>query len=90
MAKIQLAPAFQKITSGEKNIEVKSLVLSDALDELEVKYPGIKSKIVGESNQILKYVTIFLGKEDVKYLDGLKTKIAPSDRVNILVAVAGG
>ncbi|MBC7465412.1 MAG: MoaD/ThiS family protein [Bdellovibrio sp.] len=90
MAKMILAPAFQKITQGEKWVKVESSTLIEAIHELDQKYPGIKSKIVGDAGQILNYVSIFLGKEDVRYLQGLKTKLEPLDEVSILVAIAGG
>ncbi|MFZ3231537.1 MAG: MoaD/ThiS family protein [Pseudobdellovibrio sp.] len=90
MPKFILGSAFHKLTGGKKQIEVESLILSDALIELDLNYPGLKNKIIGDSNQILKYVSIFIGKEDVKYLDGLKTKMQPMDQISVLVAIAGG
>ncbi|MDO9182932.1 MAG: MoaD/ThiS family protein, partial [Bacteriovorax sp.] len=69
---------------------VKCITIAEAIDELEEKFPGIKIKILSDSNQIYNYITIFLGNEDIKYLKGLKTKLQPSDQITILVAVAGG
>jgi molybdopterin synthase sulfur carrier subunit len=89
MAKIQFSSALQKIT-GQKIVTVTSSTLEDAINELEVTYPGIKKKIVSDTNEILKYVVIFLGNEEVKYLQGLKTQIQPSDKISILMAIAGG
>lgn len=90
MAKVKIPPAFQKITGGKSIVEVQGGTLREAIAELDSGYPGIQGKIIGDADQILRYVSIFVDGENARHLQGLDTRIVPSTQVSILVAVAGG
>lgn len=90
MAKVEFSPALMKLTQGQSSLEVTSSTLSEVIQEIESKFPGIKEKLLTESGQIQRYVSVFIGSEDARYLDGLKTKISKSDHISILLALAGG
>jgi molybdopterin synthase sulfur carrier subunit len=37
-----------------------------------------------------KFVNVYVNDEDIRYLDGLDTKVGDGDAISILPAVAGG
>ncbi len=63
--------------------------LSALIDNLDSDYPGIKDRIVDEG-AIRRYVNVYINSEDVRFLDGVNSKLSDGDEVDILPAVAGG
>ncbi|HEU4867900.1 MAG TPA: MoaD/ThiS family protein, partial [Actinomycetota bacterium] len=43
-----------------------------------------------DNGEIRRFVNIYVGEEDVRFLDGLDTKLEGGNLVSILPAVAGG
>ena len=57
---------------------------------LEAAHPGLGERLVDEDGGLRKFVNIFVDDDDVRYLDGLDTKVADGITVSIIPAVAGG
>jgi molybdopterin synthase sulfur carrier subunit len=64
--------------------------LREVLDDLEYRYPGFASSIVGEDGGLHRFINLYVNGEDVRYLGSLETEVADGDTVAILPAVAGG
>ena len=43
------------------------------LDDLEASYTGIRSRIVDETGELRRFVNVYVGNDDVRFLDGLAT-----------------
>jgi molybdopterin converting factor small subunit len=39
---------------------------------------------------VRRFINIYVGEEDVRFLDGLKTKLNTGDQISIVPAIAGG
>ena len=61
---------------------------------IEVRIPttGIQERLVdpAKDNQLRRFVNVYVNDEDVRFLDGVTTKLTDGDSVTILPAVAGG
>jgi molybdopterin synthase sulfur carrier subunit len=90
MALIEIPSALQKFSAGQKSVNVSAPTLALAINELEEKFPDLKGKLVTGAQQIPRFISIFVGQDDVKYQDGLQTQLNDKTRVSILVAIAGG
>ena len=64
--------------------------LQDVLDALEAKAPGISARIVDEAGALRRFVNIYVGDDDVRFLEGLATVIRDGSTVSVIPAVAGG
>ena len=65
-------------------------LITDSINELENQFPGIAAKIVDQDNNLHNFVNIFMDGEDVRYLDGINTKLTHNCEISIVPAVAGG
>lgn len=63
--------------------------LAELFTDLETRHNGIRERIV-DGDQLRRFVNVYLNDEDVRFLDGISTKLADGDSVTILPAVAGG
>ncbi|MEM6285477.1 MAG: ubiquitin-like small modifier protein 1 [Chloroflexota bacterium] len=89
MASIKIPTPLRQYTGGESKIEVEGATVGAALDSLVSKYPDLKQHIY-EDEKLRSFVNVFLGEEDVRFLDGVDTEIDPDDNLRIIPSIAGG
>jgi molybdopterin synthase sulfur carrier subunit len=90
--KIQLPASLRETgQSGLLDVGVPALgTLRAVLDELEGRYPTVKSRLLDERGDIPGYVTFYVNGEDVRLGEGLNTRVNDRDEVVILPAISGG
>jgi len=59
------------------------------LDTLETKHPGLRDRLLDDKG-VRRFVNIYVGDEDIRFLDGLETKLKAGDEISIVPAIAGG
>src|SRR4051794_26909643 len=82
----QLRPA----TGGEAEAAVEGGTVAEVLDALYERHTGLRERIAGEDGGLRRFVNVYLGGEDVRFLDGLDTEGQDGAEVTILPAGAGG
>ena len=60
------------------------------LDNLEASFPGIRARIVDEQGALRRFVNVYVGDDDVRFIGGLDAEVADGARISIIPAVAGG
>ncbi|MDA1096396.1 MAG: MoaD/ThiS family protein, partial [Chloroflexi bacterium] len=90
-ATLKVPTALRRITDGADRLEVSAGSLANALDELDVRFPGLKDRVLDdETGNIHPFISIFLNGDDVHYLRGLETGVKDGDEIIIVPAIAGG
>ena len=87
---IKIPTPLRKLTDGNSTVSVSGSNITNIISDLENKYPGIKDRICEENGEIRPFVNIFVNGEDIRYLEGLNSKLSEDDEVSIVPAVAGG
>ncbi|HEX6124950.1 MAG TPA: ubiquitin-like small modifier protein 1 [Pyrinomonadaceae bacterium] len=88
---VYLSGHLKALTDGQTEVALESDFdsVQDALDALWKRYPALRDRILNEQDEIRQHVNVFLGTEDVKRGEGLKTRLT-SDEIHIFNAVSGG
>ena len=68
---------------------VDGSTVGEVLDALYDRYGELRSRIA-EDGGLRRFVNVYVGGEDIRFLDGLDTAVEDGDEVTILPAVAGG
>ncbi len=87
---VRIPTTMRPLTGGEKQVSVETGTLSDVIAALEAAHPGFGERLLDDDGGLRKFVNIFVDDDDVRYLDGLDTKVADGLTVSIIPAVAGG
>lgn len=87
---VRIPTILRNYTNNESTVEVAAGTLVQIIDALEVAAPGIKPRIVDDAGALRRFVNVFVGEEDVRFLDGIDTAIADGVTVSVIPAVAGG
>ena len=87
---IRLPTVLRQHAGGQATVQAQGGTLGEVFEDLIRQFPGLADKVVTEDGSLHKFVNVYVNEDDVRYLDKLDTKIADSDSISILPAVAGG
>src|SRR5262245_14983927 len=89
---VRIPTILRQYTGGQKAVEGQGDTLAELFADLETRHAGIQDRIVDETSggELRRFVNVYLNDEDVRFLDGINTKLGDGDNVTILPAVAGG
>ncbi|MCX4762468.1 MoaD/ThiS family protein [Streptomyces sp. NBC_01275] len=86
---VRIPTILRQYTDGQKAVEASGETLADLFADLETRHSGIQARIV-DGGQLRRFVNVYLNDEDVRFVEGIDTKLTDGDTVTILPAVAGG
>lgn len=89
MASIKIPTPLRVYTNNEATISVSGETVGAALDDLVTQHPDLKQHIF-KDEELRNFVNIFIGDEDIRFLDGLDTEIESDDALRIIPSIAGG
>jgi len=90
MSAVVRIPAPLRVhTAGKGEVTATGATVADVIDDLESNYPGIRDKMVNDKG-VRRFVNIFVGAEDIRFLDGTATAVKDGDEISIIGAIAGG
>ena len=75
---------------GVASVTSDGATVGDVFHALIDQYPGLAGNLVDDDGQLHKFVNVYRNDDDIRYLDGLDTKVTDGDTLSILPAVAGG
>jgi len=86
---VKIPTQLRAATDGESAARVEGSTVGEVLDALYERYGELRSRIA-EDGGLRRFVNVYVGGEDIRFLDGLETAVSDGDEVTILPAVAGG
>lgn len=89
MASIKIPTPLRVYTANQSQVTVSGETVGAALDSLTTQYPELRQHLY-EGENLRNFVNVFLGDEDVRFLDGLETEIDADDSLRIIPSIAGG
>ncbi len=76
-------------TDGAAVAAVEGGTVAEVLDALYERFGELKSRIADDDG-LRRFVNVYVGGEDIRFLQGLETPVNDGAEVTILPAVAGG
>ena len=87
---IRIPTMLRPRTGGEARVEVEGTSISQVIDALVAAHPGIGEVLRERDGTLKRFVNVFLGEENINYLEGLDTPVPDGAEIVILPAAAGG
>ncbi len=87
---VRIPTILRTYTGGESEGSVEGGTLAEVSDSLDASYSGIKGRILDEAGQIRRFVNVYVGNDDVRFLDNLDTATPDGTQISVIPAVAGG
>lgn len=89
-AVVKIPTQLRTLTDGRDQVEADGHSLKQILDALENAHPGLQKRVLDDAGKLRRFVNVYVDGEDVRFLEGLETKIQERSEVAIIPAVAGG
>ncbi|MYD08840.1 MAG: MoaD/ThiS family protein [Chloroflexi bacterium] len=89
MAKIRIPTPLRAFTGGAADIDVAGGTVGEALNNLVEQHPELRAHLFNE-DELRSFVNIFIGDEDIRFLQGLDTEIEATESLRIIPSIAGG
>ena len=87
---VRIPTILRTYTGGESEVSAEGATVAEVLDDLDASYAGIKARILDDQGAIRRFVNVYVGNDDVRFLDALDTKTPEGAQVSVIPAVAGG
>ena len=88
--KVKIPTPLRKLTQNNAEVTAAGGTIRELVDDLEKQFPGFKERMCDENGDLRRFVNVYVGEEDIRFLEGLDTKIPEGEQVSIIPAVAGG
>lgn len=92
--KVKIPTPLRRHTNGLATVEVgkgdDGTTVRATLDGLTRQFPTLGERLFDGQGQVKSHINIFLNNEDIRFLNGLETKVKDGDTVVLLPALAGG
>jgi molybdopterin synthase sulfur carrier subunit len=88
--KVKIPTPLRKLTKDQAEVDAAGSTIRELVEDLEKQFPGFKERMCDEAGELRRFVNVYVGEEDIRFLEGLDTKIPEGEQVSIIPAVAGG
>ena len=89
-AHVRIPTILRTYTDGESEVSADGANLAEVLDDLDQRYAGIKGRILDDQGALRRFVNVYVGNDDVRFLDNLGTPTPDGTQISVIPAVAGG
>jgi molybdopterin converting factor small subunit len=87
---IHIPTPLRSYTDGAASVDVTGSTVGDALKNLVEQHPSLKPHLYTDEGKLRSFVNIYVGDEDIRYLDGEATALDGRTDVSIVPSIAGG
>jgi molybdopterin synthase sulfur carrier subunit len=87
---VRIPTQLRELSGGAAEVAAEGATVADVLRDLEAKHAGFSERLFDAQGELRRFVNVFVADEDIRFLDGVDTDVAPGATVSIVPAVAGG
>ena len=87
---VRVPTILRTYTDGESEVSAQGTTLAEVLDDLDNSYAGIRARILDDNGKLRRFVNVYVGNDDVRFLDDLATPTPDGVQISVIPAVAGG
>jgi molybdopterin synthase sulfur carrier subunit len=77
-------------TDGASSVELPGATVGEVLQELTRRHEKLRGRLFDDKGDLNRFVNVFLNDEDIRFLQGLDSKVKDGDGVKLVPAIAGG
>ena len=86
---VNIPTLLRPLTDDQKRIDIVGASVLEIIEQIERQYPGVKERLM-VGGKVHRFVNIYVNDDDIRFADGLATRVRDGDSITILPAVAGG
>ncbi len=87
---LRLPTPLRPYADGQREVAVQGETVAEVLKDLTARYPALRPHLFDDGGELRPFVNLFLNDEDIRYLQGVETRLEEGDRLMIVPSIAGG
>jgi molybdopterin synthase sulfur carrier subunit len=87
---VRVPTILRTYTGGESEVSASGGTLAEVIDDLDANYTGIKARVLDDEGNLRRFVNVYVGNDDVRFLENLATPTPDGTQISVIPAVAGG
>ena len=87
---VRIPTILRTYTGGASEVTAEGTTLTEVLADLDENHSGIRARVLDDAGQIRRFVNVYVGNDDVRFLEGLDSATPEGAQISIIPAVAGG
>ena len=87
---VRLPTILRSLAGNQASVRAEGATVGEVFEDLLRQFPGLEGRVITPDGKLHKFVNVYVSDDDVRYLDGLDTKVEENAEISILPAVSGG
>ncbi|TMM02455.1 MAG: MoaD/ThiS family protein [Actinobacteria bacterium] len=87
---VKLPTQLRDATGGQAEVSGEGATVGEVLESLYGRFEPLRERLTDGEGGLRRFVNVYVGGEDIRFLDGLDTRVEDGAELNVLPAVAGG
>lgn len=87
---VKIPTPLRKFTDGADIVALEGDTVGAILKALDAKHPGLLDKICDKNGNVRRFINVYAGDDDIRFLDGLDTTVSDGTEISVIPAIAGG
>jgi molybdopterin converting factor small subunit len=88
MTPVRIPPMLRDHVGGQRELAGEGETVRQVLEDVTARYPSLRAHLF-EQGELTPFVNVYVGRDDVRTLEGLDTPVSGSTLI-LLPAMAGG
>ena len=90
MATVHIPTPLRPYTNNQPSVQVTGTTVGEALAALTTEFDGLAKHLRDDSGKLRSFVNVYLGDEDIRFLDQEATALSENAELTIVPSIAGG
>lgn len=87
---ITIPTALRQHAGGQASVALEAETVGALLRGLVEQHPALGKQLFSDEGKLRSFVNVYVGDEDIRYLEGEATALRDGETVSIIPAIAGG
>jgi molybdopterin converting factor small subunit len=87
--RVKIPTPLRTLTGGADEVKAQGATVAAVIEDLERRHPGVRDRLLDEKG-VRRFVNLYVGEEDIRFLQGLSTELQGGEQISIVPAIAGG
>jgi molybdopterin converting factor small subunit len=87
---VKLPTQLRDLAGGAASVQAEGETVGEALESVFAVHGELRDRLYQEDGDLRRFINVYIGGEDIRFLDGLQTAVPAGGELTILPAVAGG
>ena len=87
---VEMPSALRQFADNLDEFSSEGEKVEEVLVELCQRFPELKQNLYEDEGSIRNFINIYVNDEDIRYGEGMQTKLEDGDRIQIIPSISGG